>query len=461
MKGFFKLLFVFIFTFFIIDICSVCAFETEEETNTCSGSYTTGFGTRTNCVIEDTNGNKYFCLEIEKNLSGGTDHNLIETVEGRDQACGVLAAYDSNYISAPNEGTNYYTSMSSTNFYSIQKKIWDYQGYNGNCSRVTTTTLNTGNISVSSDNIEMIEETIAGKKYYTAQISVTTSNLNNNAYSIYTNLPTGSIVSTTKNGSNINYSTSNSIYVRIPIESVTSTSNFDITLQGAYDSARTETIVPFIEKYKSTADYVGHPRQKLGKIGLKKNTSVSEGYATKLINFSIAIPSNYGLKIIKQNQEGKPISGVKFTLKVDDVEYEETTNANGIAVFEEIPELSDGETYRLTEFIKPGYEVDKTNLYYKAYENKGWDETGNKKYREKDGAGSNYVYWDINTFGSNRELLVINEKNCVSEFNALSDKNNLNERIRLYEEYGINTLLNLNETNATKACTATPFNQSL
>lgn len=319
-------------------------FYTHETYPTCqSGKYATSVGSTPHdyfCKLYDTSGNIVYCLEIEKEVSGGTLYTYQTTLEGKGQACGVLKAMNDGLISTPtSDGTHYYKTVASDDtFYKIQKIIWDYENTSETCSKVTSTPSTTtkdlpvAKFNVSSKNISMSIKDIGGVYYYVGKISLSISNITN--YTI-TNNNSNLVVSTTENGSNITSSSSNILYARIPVSKVTANSTYQLSFSTSYDSKSTKTttttttITPFIQKFFHSSN-----RQLLGVIGLKRatasttSTKTTKDTASDTINLTATLPTPT-LKLQKVDIQGNKIDGAVVKITKDNKFFKEVTVSNG------------------------------------------------------------------------------------------------------------------------------------
>lgn len=336
---------IFVVSFILVEkvnaVDTLQSFTTKERMPSClSGAYTTSVGTSSDdiCILEDTNSNQYYCLEINKRVSGGTLHTYSSTITN-GQACGIIDALEAGIISYPStNGKSYVGALSLDKFVQFQKKLWDKENTSGNCSKVTTNhNFPVGTISISNPQNNMIIEKIDSKYFYTSVINLNYANLGESQYSIDLS-SSDIIVSETKSGEGVTKSNKKTLYIRVPVSS--SKRKFDIAINSYYKASEDTVITPFIDIY-----YHNSSRQQLGKPGLNKSITPKITHLKARAYFDVTTTSLTVQKIDGQTKQ--PISGVRFKLvdennnMVKDIYGntvgEQTTNETGNITINHLP----------------------------------------------------------------------------------------------------------------------------
>ncbi|MBE6139264.1 MAG: hypothetical protein E7174_01990 [Firmicutes bacterium] len=350
-------------------------FTTLNRFPTCtSEGYSTSLGKTPHdyfCELKDTAGKQVYCLEISKTIAASSTYKYVDTIETKGQACAVLNAMKEGYIDKPeSDGTFRYQNLPLDKYYKLQEKVWFWEPYpnitDENCISVETTTNSTvANLGVSSTNITMKKQTVAGKVYY-----VGTINLNPTDNIVSYNVTTSNedlIVSPYLNGQNtLTFDGSaKTIYVKIPILDIKNTNrNFNVSITATYKTGETITITPFVERFKYSDN-----TQLLGIIGVKRKTETTTKQTSASVNLTAPLSSSgtSGGSTIPEEQSvlvaitkvdestGKTLAGAKLQLLDENKKVIEEWISNDEVYY---IQLENKGLYYLKEVYAPeGYEL--------------------------------------------------------------------------------------------------------
>lgn len=290
--------------------------------------------------LESTTGTPIFCLDPEKEVWGGTGYyesgsgNVCGIIKGLEN--GTITTDDLDLIKASKTASTSNTYRAS--YKKVQNLIWKYKKYNSCASYAVTGkasefTSDPVTRSFTVDSKVKMTLNSAGTHWVSSKISVGHTGIDTYTVSLASNgfLPSGTTVSTTPLGTDINGKTTSvdTLYVNVPVKSVTQKMDFYLKFSGSYLKSTTTrktatTVTPSILKYSYTKSD-GKVKQDIGTLTYVK----TEGKTSTTPNYATAAPAQINLysdsgsfNIIKvkgireyiNGQADIPIKGIEFKL---------------------------------------------------------------------------------------------------------------------------------------------------
>lgn len=248
-----------------------------------------------------------FCLDPGLEMISEATYTASGSFTNTSYACGIINAYKDDKILT-------FGSLSGPNYAKVQEKIWDSEGKTCD-NEISTEPLTAGTISIDATNTELSLSN--DEKYFVSgKISVTTSGLLG-PYSVeLSGAPDGAGVYTSPDSTiSVSQTNSTTLYIKVPVSSVNSSSSFTLTLSGKYNKTKHTYLNATLFVFNYSSGGINKPDQedqRLAFVETSTSSSTDEGTVAASKDFSIKTGT---LSILKLNSNTNlPVEGATFEL---------------------------------------------------------------------------------------------------------------------------------------------------